>query len=326
MNNEISDRVAAGQSAQTALDNETMRAISAESSIQSDLDAYKLFNNAALAEEHAHHTAAEGVLTSDLADEISNRVSAVSAEEASRIAGDAQLSATFSSALSIETARATSAEGVLQSNIDTEKFRIDAILIGASASADNFAEIVSLINSVDTTNDQVFAGYVLSNDAALSTETARATAAESALSATFSSALSAETARATAAELVLTTDLSSEVSRATAAESALSATFSSALSAETDRATAAELVLTTDFANIYSKKVIVIGTPNGVLTTFTLASAVRIGSEMIYVNGLLMEEGEDYTTIVTSGKVSGVEFLYTPSTEMKVRAYGVCGI
>ena len=47
---------------------------------------------------------------------------------------------------------------------------------------------------------------------------------------------------------------------------------------------------------------------------------------MIYVNGLLMEEGEDYTTIVTSGKVSGVEFFIAPVSEMKVRAYGVCGI
>lgn len=47
---------------------------------------------------------------------------------------------------------------------------------------------------------------------------------------------------------------------------------------------------------------------------------------MIYVNGLLMEEGEDYTTILTDGKVSGVEFLFAPISEMKVRAYGVCAV
>ena len=217
-------------------------------------------------------------------------------------------------------------DSTLQSNIDTEKFRIDAILIGASASTDNFAEIVALINSVDTTNDQAFAGYVLSNDSALAAEVSRATAAESALFATFSSALSTETTRATAAEAQLTSALSSEVSRATAAESALSATFSAAISAEVSRATAAESALATDFANIYCKKVAVNGTPNGVLTTFTLSLPVRIGSEMISINGLLMEEGEDYTTILTDGKVSGVEFLYAPSIEMRVRAYGVCGI
>ena len=183
-----------------------------------------------------------------------------------------------------------------------------------------------MINSVDTTNDQVFAGYVLSNNSALAAEVSRAITSESALFATFSNAIATECSRATAAELVLTTNLSSEVSRAESAESALSATFSAAISAEVSRATAAESALATDFANIYCKKVGVTGTPNGVLTTFTLALPVRIGSEMISINGLLMEEGEDYTTIVTSGKVSGVEFLYAPSTEMKVRAYGVCGL
>jgi hypothetical protein len=379
-----------------------------------------------LASEETRAIAAEGVLQSNINTEANERVAeditlqgnidieatraqsaetAIAAdlgtETAARIAGDAQLSsdlsslsATFSYALSAEVSRATAAEGVLQSNIDVEKGRIDAILIGASASADNFAEIVTLINSVDTTNDQVFAGYVLSNDAALAAEVSRATASEATLTSDLSSevlrataaegvltsnlatevsrataaegvltsalsaeessriagdaslqaslnneiadrvaagqsaqsALDNESARAIAAEGVLTAAIDAEVSRSTAAEAALSATFSSALSAESARATAAELVLTTDFANIYCKKVAVSGTPNGVLTTFTLALPVRVGSEMIYVNGLLMEEGEDYTTVVTSGKVSGVEFLYAPSTEMKVRAYGVCGI
>ena len=392
ISNETSARIA-------DVDAEEARAIAAETALSSDLSDLQSYVDTTV-------DSAIDNLTLDLSDETADRIAAVDAEETRAIAAEVALSATFSSALASETFRATAAEiqlsndlsdevsyridadTLLQSNIDTEKFRIDAILIGASASTDNFAEIVQLINSVDTTNDQVFAGYVLSNDAALAAEVSRstaaesalfatfssaiaseftrATAAESALSATFSSAISgeessriagdaqlssdlssevsraiaaevalsatfsasiaAEVYRATAAELVLTTDLSSEVSRATAAESALSATFSSALSAETARAIAAELVLTTDFANIYSKKVTVSGTTNGVLTTFTLALPVRIGSEMIYVNGLLMEEGEDYTTIVTSGKVSGVEFLYAPSTEMKVRAYGVCGL
>ena len=53
----------------------------------------------------------------------------------------------------------------LDSAIDVEKGRIDAILIGAGANADTFAEVVTLVNSIDTTNDQAFAGYVLSNDA-----------------------------------------------------------------------------------------------------------------------------------------------------------------
>ena len=49
--------------------------------------------------------------------------------------------------------------------LNTEKARIDAILSGAGANADTFAEIVTLINSVDTTNDTAFSGYVTSNNA-----------------------------------------------------------------------------------------------------------------------------------------------------------------
>jgi cytoskeletal protein CcmA (bactofilin family) len=55
----------------------------------------------------------------------------------------------------------------LASDIATEAGRIDAILLSADADKDSFAEIVSLINAVDTTNDNLFASYVLSNDASV---------------------------------------------------------------------------------------------------------------------------------------------------------------
>lgn len=55
----------------------------------------------------------------------------------------------------------------LQSQITTEKGRIDAILSASQADKDSFAEIVALINSVDTANDTAFAGYVSSNNAAV---------------------------------------------------------------------------------------------------------------------------------------------------------------
>ena len=48
--------------------------------------------------------------------------------------------------------------------IDTEKDRIDAILAASDADKDSFAEIVALINEVDTENDDAFAAYVLAND------------------------------------------------------------------------------------------------------------------------------------------------------------------
>jgi hypothetical protein len=80
--------------------------------------------------------------------------------------------------LASEVSRATAAEGALQSEINTEKGRIDAILLAADADKDSFVEIVTLINSIDTTNDQAFAGYVLSNDAAVAAIEGRVTTAE----------------------------------------------------------------------------------------------------------------------------------------------------
>ena len=56
-------------------------------------------------------------------------------------------------------------ESGLDSKIGTEKGRIDAILSASVADTDTFAEIVTLINSVDTENDSAFAGYVTSSNA-----------------------------------------------------------------------------------------------------------------------------------------------------------------
>ena len=69
-----------------------------------------------------------------------------------------------------------------KSALETEKARIDAILLASDADKDSFAEIVQLINSVDTENDQAFAAYVLSNNAALAQEVSDREAGDSALS------------------------------------------------------------------------------------------------------------------------------------------------
>jgi hypothetical protein len=69
----------------------------------------------------------------------------------------------------------------LQGQVTTEKGRIDAILSASQADKDSFAEIVQLINSVDTANDSAFAGYVTSNNAALAQEVSDRQAADSAL-------------------------------------------------------------------------------------------------------------------------------------------------
>jgi hypothetical protein len=72
--------------------------------------------------------------------------------------------------LSAEIVARESGDANLQSQVDTEKARIDAILLASDADKDSFAEVVQLISGIDTANDSAFAGYVLSNDAALAQE------------------------------------------------------------------------------------------------------------------------------------------------------------
>jgi len=187
---------------------EKARAIAAEGSL-----ATKLASEDSI--EKARAIAAEGAISGSLVAEVSNRVADVNAEET----------------------RALAAEGVLDGKINTEKGRVDAILLASDADKDSFAEIVTLINSVDATNDQAFAGYVTSNNAALSTEVSNRVAD-----------VNAEESRAIVAEGSLATKLASEDSiekaRAIAAEGSLATKLASEDSIEKARAIAAEGVLT----------------------------------------------------------------------------------
>ena len=131
-------------------------AVAAEAALRSSGDSTLTSN---LNSEISRATAAEGVIAANLAQEIIDRAAAVSAEASAR----------------------SSADTTLDGKITTEKGRIDAILSAADADKDTFAEIVTLINSVDTTNDQAFAGYVTSNNAALAQEVSDRQAGDTAL-------------------------------------------------------------------------------------------------------------------------------------------------
>jgi hypothetical protein len=139
--------------------------------IRSDLDQEILDRQAAISSEESARQAADSDLASSISSEQSARIAAdqqlessISAEASARIAADLVLEGLVSS----EASARSSADQQLQSSIDIEKGRIDAILSASEADKDSFAEIVSLINSVDTENDQAFAGYVSSNNAAVS--------------------------------------------------------------------------------------------------------------------------------------------------------------
>ena len=137
--------VAIGGSHTFATKTHVSDAVAAEASLRSAADSTLTTN---LNNEISRATAAEGVIAAGLAQELLDRAAAVSAEAGLRVSGD----------------------NALDAKITTEKNRVDAILSAAGANSDSFAEIVSLINSVDATNDQAFAGYVTSNNAALASE------------------------------------------------------------------------------------------------------------------------------------------------------------
>lgn len=81
-----------------------------------------------------------------------------------------QLGSVIKTAIAAESSTRLATETALTTAINTEKGRIDAILAAADADKDTFVEIVALINSVDTTNDNAFAGYVTTNNAAVATK------------------------------------------------------------------------------------------------------------------------------------------------------------
>ena len=70
--------------------------------------------------------------------------------------------------ISVVNTSITNLSSSLDSRIATEKSRVDAILLSADADKDSFAEIVSLINSVDTTNDNAFASFYTASTGRLS--------------------------------------------------------------------------------------------------------------------------------------------------------------
>ena len=268
INTEAAERLAADITLQANLDAETSRAQGAEAGISSDLSDEVAARIADVNAEEVRAIAAEAKLTSDLSDEAARAIAAengLSADltaEAIRAQG---AEAKLTSDLSDEAARAIAAESVLQGNIDVETSRIDAILLASDADKDSFAEIVTLINSVDTTNDEAFAGYVLSNNAALSAEESRAMAAEAGLS----SDLSDEAARAISAEAMIIAELSTETADRIAGDATGAAALSdqrdlmfanfnttnSNLNALTDSTEAADAKLTSDLSSEVANRV-----------------------------------------------------------------------
>jgi hypothetical protein len=147
-------------------------AVAAEALLRSNADASI---TTSLNNEVTRATAAEGVIAANLAQELLDRAAAVSAEAGLRVSGD----------------------NALDGKITTEKGRIDAILSASQADKDSFAEIVSLVNSVDLTNDNALAAAVLSINNAIDAEASTRGSNDTALGIRIDGVVSAATALTT---------------------------------------------------------------------------------------------------------------------------------
>ena len=178
----------------------------ADSSLQTRLSSEEVNRAAAVSSEASSRTAADSSLELRLSSEESTRAVGdasvqvlISSEESSRLAADNSLETRLSTEESTEAyiensleTRISVEESVMlkeddsietrfSGEISTEKSRIDAILDSADADKDTFVEIVSFITAVDTESDDALASYVVSIDAAISSEASSESSAEASL-------------------------------------------------------------------------------------------------------------------------------------------------
>ena len=112
-------------------------------------------------------------LTSDLSSgttsvsNLNSFTSSINTTIKDKLNAEAVISGSSQVTLSSTTGYSTFSSSV-DSRITTEKGRVDAILLAADADKDSFAEIVTLINSVDTTNDNAFATFYTASNGRLS--------------------------------------------------------------------------------------------------------------------------------------------------------------
>jgi hypothetical protein len=192
--------------------------------------ATKTFVNDAVEAEADLRSAADATLTSDLAAEVT-RAQGAESDLADDLAAE---TSARQSAISSAVSTLEAADLVLDGKITVEKGRIDAILSASTADADNFKEIVDLINSVDVTNDDALAAAILSINDSIADETTARTAGDSSLQGnidTVSSDLSALTTRVSAAEQDILDEESARIA-AVSAEAAARASDVSGLESD----------------------------------------------------------------------------------------------
>jgi hypothetical protein len=276
---------------------EESRAIAAEGSIATDLTA-----------EASRATAAEGVLTSDLSTEVSAREAAISTEESARLAADASIAAELSSDIE---ALADVDGTTIVLNAGTNQIEL-AEEVAAPASG-----IRTLMGEIDIETILKVDGVDVM--AAMSSEVSARIAGDESLAEELSTEVSYLIANTdlgsidSFAEVVA--DLSSEVERAESAEGSIETAVNN-LSDNTEMYVDANRPSMRGFNQ----------TPDGINDTFT-ANVVN-DTKIIFLNGLMQLEGEDYTSSSFSGGKGGemmtsVIFTSAPASTDRIDIYGV---
>ena len=94
----------------------------------------------------AAQTAAEVTASADATAKANAAEAAAATDATNKVAAEASLR--------------ISADNALTSAVNAEKSRIDSIMAASTADADTFAEVVALVNSIDTTNDSALSGEI----------------------------------------------------------------------------------------------------------------------------------------------------------------------
>jgi hypothetical protein len=184
----------------------------------------------------------------------------------------------------VEKTRAEGVEAGLQSQINTEKGRIDAIMDASQADKDSFAEIVALINSVDLENDNALASVVSGLQDADSALSGRMDTAEGEIDA-LQSELAQEISDRQGAVSALSSGLSSEASDREAGDLALSGRL--------DALEANPITFHKDAPKT-------LGSVD--LMFVDLEFEARPGSLNAFIGRLAIHEGVDYVLSVVAGK------------------------
>jgi hypothetical protein len=242
-----------------------------------------------------------------LSTEVSNRTADVDAEESRAMSVEAELSAD----LSAEESARLAADNSIAADFSTE--------IEGLADTDEVTIELDTVNNVIKLKDTVAApaGGLRTFEGDIEVDGILTVGGVDVMA-----EISNEISRAEAAEDSIATELSTQVSylisNIDVTEIDSFSEIVENLSTEISRAESAELSLADDFTNIFFKKAAVTGLINGENDVFTLGSAVRTGSEAIYLNGLLQVVGDDYTIAGTT-----LIFVAAPEAGDKVAVYGM---